>query len=162
MWKTKAINRELPPGAGKQRRQRSEAGLACRPSLFLMTHSAVVEAVPILFTPENLKFNGRYYITKSGKSNDEKEERPISLALRMLFRGSGNGIRRSRPTSIFPDASAPAASVPAPRIRRSSSAPDSPPPLRQARAEGRSPGSSSMRRSAAGKPSARRPSQCRR
>lgn len=28
MWKTKAINRELPPGAGKQRRQRRGNGNA--------------------------------------------------------------------------------------------------------------------------------------
>lgn len=33
MWKTKAINRELPPGAGKQRRQRREEGMAM---LFLL------------------------------------------------------------------------------------------------------------------------------
>lgn len=50
MWKTKAINRELPPGAGKQRRQRREEGMAMLFLLPSLLGLVLLSLIPMLIS----------------------------------------------------------------------------------------------------------------
>lgn len=50
MWKTKAINRELPPGAGKKKRQRKEEGMAILFLLPSLLGLVLLSLIPMLIS----------------------------------------------------------------------------------------------------------------
>ena len=50
MWKTKAINRELPPGAGKKKRQRKEEGMAMLFLLPSLLGLVLLSLIPMLIS----------------------------------------------------------------------------------------------------------------